>query len=155
MGNPIAVSTYSFWQFRREELRSVELCIDRAAAMGFDGVEVLHRQLDSEDPTYLQRLKRQAFVLGLPLCGLSIHQGFVSPDPEVRRQNVAHTARCIELAYSLGIPTVRVNTGRWGTIADFDTLMAHRGIEPILPGYTENDGFEWVIDCLGELLPVA
>ncbi len=40
----------------------------------------------------------------------------------------------------IGIPTMRVNTGRWGTSKDFDTLMANRGIEPPLPGYTEEDG---------------
>ena len=155
LGNPIAVSTYSFWQFRREEYRDVHRCIELAAASGFDGVELLHRQLESEDRSVLQRIKRHAFTLGLPLCGLSIHQGFVSPDPEVRRQNVEHTRRCIELAYSLGIPTVRVNTGRWGTIPDFDALMANRGIEPILPGCTEDDGFAWVEDSLAELLPFA
>ena len=30
-GNRIAVSTYSFWQFRNEHLRSIETCIDLAA----------------------------------------------------------------------------------------------------------------------------
>jgi len=37
----------------------------------------------------LQRLKRQAHSLGLALCGFSTHQGFVSPDPAVRQENVA------------------------------------------------------------------
>jgi L-ribulose-5-phosphate 3-epimerase len=153
--NRIAVSTYSFWQFRNESLRSVEDCIERAAEMGFDGVEVLHRQMASEEPDYLQKLKRLAFLNGLDLCGLSIHQGFVSPDPEVRAQHVAHTVKCIELAYAMGIPTIRVNTGRWGTTGDFDALMEARGIEPVLPGYTEDEGFAWVTDCLAECLKTA
>jgi sugar phosphate isomerase/epimerase len=55
----------------------------------------------------------------------------------------------------LGIPTVRVNTGRWGTIKDFDELMKKRGIEPPLPGYTEKDAFPWVIECLEKCLPAA
>jgi sugar phosphate isomerase/epimerase len=153
--NHIAVSTYSFWQFKNDDLKSVETCIGLAADMGFDGVELLHRQMDSEDPAYLQRLKRRAFLLGLGLCGLSIHQGFVSPDPEERRRNVDHTVRCVELAYALGIPTVRVNTGRWGTIKSFDDLMAARGVEPELPGYTEEDAFGWVADSLAACLPAA
>ena len=56
--NPIAVSTYSFWQFRHNKLRDVEKCIDLAADMGFDGVELLHRQMQDESNDYLQRLKR-------------------------------------------------------------------------------------------------
>src|SRR5262245_39074386 len=44
--NRIGVSTYSFWQFRNKELRDVEKCIETAADMGFDGVEILHRQME-------------------------------------------------------------------------------------------------------------
>jgi sugar phosphate isomerase/epimerase len=150
-----AVSTYSFWQFRREELRSIETCIDLAAEWGFDGVEILHRQMESEDNTYLQRLKRRAFVHGLDLCGFSTHQGFLSPDAEQREKNVQHTIRCIELAYQLGIPTMRVNTGRWGTSGNFDELMKNRGIEPPIQGYSDEDGFGWVIESLQRCLPAA
>lgn len=153
--NRFAVSTYSFWQFRNEHLRAIEPCIERAGEMGFDAVEILHRQMESEEPGYLQKLKQRAFLLGLDLCGLSIHQGFVSPDADERERNIAHTIHCIELAYALGIPTMRVNTGRWGTAKDFDTLMAQRGIEPNLPGYTDDDGFAWVIDSLEKCLPAA
>ncbi len=51
--NPIGVSTYSFWQLRGERL-GIEACIDRAAAMGFDGVEVLHVQMQDESNAALQ-----------------------------------------------------------------------------------------------------
>jgi len=44
--------------------------------------------------------------------------GFVSPNAEQRKANVDITIASIELAYSLGIPTLRVNTGRWGTTKD-------------------------------------
>ena len=153
--NPIAVSTYSFWRFRDDSKLSIEQCIDEAARIGFNGVEILHMQMESEEPGYLQRLKRQAFVNGLDLCGFSTHQSFISPDAEVRKQNIAHTVHTIELAYALGIPTVRVNTGRWGTTKNFDELMANRGIEPRLEGYTDDDGFGWVIDSFEKCLPAA
>ena len=103
----------------------------------------------------IQSLKRQAMVAGLKLCGLSTHQSFLSPKPEERKQNIEITIASIELAYALGIPTVRVNTGRWGTSKDFDALMANRGIEPPLPGYTDEDGFPWVIESLEKCLPAA
>ncbi len=153
--NRLAVSTYSFWQFRNKELKDVEKCIDLAAEMGFDAVEILHRQMDSETNDHLQRLKRRAFLNGLDLCGFSTHQGFLSPDKDVRQKNVDHTVHCIELAYQMGIPTMRVNTGTWGTSKNFDELMKNRGIEPPLKGYTDEDGFKWVIDGLGQCLKAA
>lgn len=151
----IGVSTYSFWQFREPRVE-VEASIDDAARMGFDGVEILEMQLgDDRSNGRLQRIKRQAFMAGLDLVGLSTHQGFVSPDPAVRRENVAKTIRSLELAHSLGIPTIRVNTGRWGTSKSFDDLMANKGIEPRLPGHTDDEGFGWVIDAFRECVPRA
>jgi L-ribulose-5-phosphate 3-epimerase len=151
----IGVSTYSFWQFKNEALRDLEKCIDLSAEWGFDGVEILHRQMTSEEPGYLQRLKKRAFVNGLSLCGFSTHQGFVYPDEATRQKNIDHTIHCIELAYQLGIPTMRVNTGRWNTTKSFDDLMKNRGVEPRLEGFTDEDGFKWVIDSLEKCLPAA
>jgi len=151
----IGVSTYSFWQFREPRVE-VEASIDDAARMGFDGVEILEMQLgDDRSNGRLQRIKRQAFAAGLDLIGLSTHQGFVSPDAQIRRDNVAKTIRSLELAHALGIPTIRVNTGRWGTSKSFDDLMANKGIEPRLPGHTDDEGFAWVIDSFRECVPRA
>ena len=129
-----AVSTYSFWRFKDGLKLPIESCIEQAAEMGFDGVEILHRQMESESTGYLNNLKRTALLNGIDLCGMSIHQGFVSPDAAKRKKNIDHTIKCIELAYQMGIPCIRVNTGTWGTSKDFDDLMANRGIEPSLPG---------------------
>jgi sugar phosphate isomerase/epimerase len=149
------VSTYSFWQFGRNGLRDIEKCIELAAQWGFEGVEILHRQMENEENQYLQNIKRKAFINGIDLCGFSTHQGFLRPDKAERQKNIDHTIHCIELAYKLGIPTMRVNTGTWGTRKDFDDLMAHRGIEEPIDGYTDDDGFAWVIDSLEKCLPTA
>jgi len=154
MGYRLGTSTYSFWHFKPEKV-PIEYVMEQAYRMGLDGVEILHVQMASEDNAYLQRLKRQAFTLGLDIYCLSIHQGFVSPDPEVRRQNVDHTLRCIEIAYRLGAPSIRLNSGRWGTIKSFDDLMAADGVEPPLPGYSEEDAFAWVIEAIRQCLPLA
>jgi len=153
--NRMAVSTYSFWRFREDSKLPVEDCIDQAALMGFDGVELLHIQMTDESNPYLQSLKRRALTNGLDLCGFATHQGFVSPDPDIRQKNIDRTIKCIELAYKLGIPTMRINTGRWGTIKSFDKLMENRGIEPVLPGYTQDNAFEWVIESIEKCLPSA
>jgi L-ribulose-5-phosphate 3-epimerase len=153
--NRIAVSSYSFWRFRNKELRNIEKCIDLTAEMGFDGFEILHRQMEDESTAALQRIKRRAFLNGLDLCGFSTHQGFLSPDKQKRQKNIDHTIRLIELAYKMGIPTMRVNTGTWGTSKDFDELMKKKGIESPLEGYTDEDGFGWVIDAYEKCLKTA
>lgn len=153
--NRIAVSTYSYWRFRKDSKLSILECIDLAAAAGFDAVEVLHIQMQEDSNAACQQIKRRAFENGLDLCGFSTHQGFVSPDKAERQKNIEHTIRCIELAYSMGIPTMRVNTGRWGTTKSFDALMDNKGIEPRLEGYTDEEGFQWVIDAFEKCLPTA
>ena len=129
--------------------------MDRAAAMGFDGVEVLHVQMRDESNAAVQKIKRRAHSLGLALMGFSTHQGFVSPDPDLRSTNVQKTLYQIDLAYRLGIPTMRINTGRWGTVKSFDDFMAKKGIEPSLEGHTDEEAFGWVIGSIEKLLPRA
>ena len=153
--NPIAVATYSFWRFKDGLKFPIEKCIDLAVEFGFDGLDILHIQMHREDDQYLRELKRHALINGLALCGLSIHQGFVSPDKEKRQENIDHTIKMIEMAYKLGIPCMRLNTGRWRTIENFNKLMENRGIEPVLPGYTEDDAYSWVIESIEKCLPTA
>ena len=150
----LGLATYSYWHFTKKKY-PIKKVIDHAAELGVEGVDVLQVQMDGEAPGYLRKLKRYAFVNGVDLISLSIHQGFVSPDPKKRQRNIDHTVKCLELAHELGIPCIRLNTGRWGTIKSFDALMAARGIEPVLPGHTEDEGFKWCIDSIEKCLPAA
>jgi L-ribulose-5-phosphate 3-epimerase len=157
----LGISTYSYWHFRPPKV-SIATVIAKAAEIGVEGVDILHRQMDipekgpfdAADRAYCNRLKRLAFANGIDLICLSTHQNFVSPKPEVVSENVEHTRKCIEIAYQLGAPCIRINTGRWNTV-DFDTLMANRGIEPILQGHTEEEGFKWCIDGIQRCLAKA
>ncbi len=157
-----AIASYSYWHFRTEKV-PIETVIEKAAQLGVEGVDILHRQMDlpekepltREHRAYLQRLKRHAFRQGIGLVGLSIHQDFVDPDPAFLDAQVEHTHKCLEIAYALGVPCLRLNSGRWNTIQDFDDLMKARGIEPVLPGHSEDDGFKWCQDCIERCLPKA
>jgi sugar phosphate isomerase/epimerase len=91
----------------------------------------------------------------MSLNGFSTHQGFLFPAKEERQKNVDNTIRYIEMAYAMGVPTLRVNTGTWRTSKNFDELMKNRGIEPPQPGYTDEDGYKWVIDGLTACLKTA
>src|SRR5213080_639587 len=157
----LGISTYSYWHFRPPKT-SIETVIEKSAAIGVSGVDILHRQMDLEEKApfnaagraYCNKLKRLAFTNGIDLICVSTHQNFVSPKPELVTENVEHTKKCIEIAYQLGVPCIRINTGRWNTV-DFDTLMANRGLEPVLPGHTEEEGFKWCIDAIRRCLAKA
>ncbi len=147
-----AVSTYSFRFFR--DTPSIEDIIEKASRIGFDGVEILHRNMDSEDRSYINKLKMLAFDAGLSLPLLSIHQNFVLPHGPKRIRDIAHTKRMIRLAADLGIPCIRINTGSWGTRRNNPNYYVD-GIETPLPGYTDEDAIEWVIESIAECLPMA
>ena len=161
-GIQLAVSSYSYWHFRSAKV-PIETVIEKAAELGVAGVDVLHRQMEipeqapltSEHRAYLQRLKRHAFRHGVSLICLSIHQDFVDPSADYRRKQVEHTLKCIEIAAALGIPSIRLNSGRWNTIPVFTDLMKARGEEPVLPGHTEEDGFKWCEEAIRACLPKA
>jgi L-ribulose-5-phosphate 3-epimerase len=158
----LAIASYSYWHFRTAKV-PIETVMDRAAELGVAGVDVLHRQmalgerapLDAAGRAYLRGLKRHAFRRGLEICCVSTHQSFVKADPRELDAEVEHTKKCIELAAELGCPSIRINTGRWGTTRSFDELMKNRGIEAILPGRTEDEGFKWCIDGIERCLPAA
>jgi len=150
----LAVSTYSYWHFRGPRF-PIEDVIDHAAALGFEGVAILHRQMRDESASYIHGLKRRAFLHGLSFPMLSIHQDFVFPAADERRRQIEHTRRCLELAARLGIPCVRLNSGRWKTIASFDELMKVKGQEPPLAGFTDDDAIGWCVSAIEQLIPVC
>src|SRR5256885_11389576 len=142
----LGIATYSYWHFRDPKV-SIEQVIDKSAEIGVEALDILHRQMDipekepltAEHRSYLRKLKRHAFRNGVGLICLSIHQNFVSPDKDYLMTQLEHTHKCLDIAYELGIPCLRINSGRWNTIKDFDELMKARGIEPAIPGYKEEE----------------
>ncbi|MEM7029405.1 MAG: sugar phosphate isomerase/epimerase family protein, partial [Chloroflexota bacterium] len=147
-------STYSYWHFT-PEVTPIETVLEAAHELGLNGVEILHRQMDSEENGYLQNLKRRAFELGLSLYNLSIHQDFVWAEAEERQKHIDHTLRCIDIAHEMGIPSIRVNSGGWRKQGSFDDLIAAKGWVDPWDGYTEEDGFKWVIEAIAACLPHA
>jgi sugar phosphate isomerase/epimerase len=150
----LGTSTYSYWHFTKD-VTPIEYILEQAHNLGLAGVEILHRQLASEDNGYLQGLKRRAFELGLNLYNLSIHQDFVWAEAEERQKHIDHTLKCIDLAHEMGIPSIRVNSGGWRKSGSFDDLIKAKGwVEP-WEGYTQDDGFKWAIDAIAACLPYA
>jgi sugar phosphate isomerase/epimerase len=153
-GRPkLCLSTYSLQNFANEQ-DGIEKVVLAAADMGVDAVDILHRSMFSEDNSYLQNIKQLAYQNGVSLACLSIHQDFVDPHPEFRQRMVEHTIRCIELAYRMGIPAIRLNSGSWGTSPRGASYRV-RANEPAIEGYTQDDGFGWVQDCIYKCIPTC
>ncbi len=59
----LGIASYSYWHFKTEKV-SIETVIEKAAEIGVEGVDILHRQMDlgEKDPltpahrVYLQKL---------------------------------------------------------------------------------------------------
>src|SRR5436309_2185136 len=68
----LGIATYSYWHFRDPKV-TIEQVIDKAADIGVEGVDILHRQMDipekepltADHRAYLQNLKRHAFHNGV------------------------------------------------------------------------------------------
>lgn len=148
----LIVSTYSYWHFEKVKY-PIEKVIENAARIGFDGVEILQRQLENTDIPYFNKLKKLAFDNGLALPFLSIHQNFVNPDARERGFHIDHTLACIRQAVQLGIPAIRMNTGSWPGKRAANYYQT--GISEPLSGYTDRDAVNWVIDSMGECLKHA
>lgn len=150
----LGISSYSYWHF--DPVRTpIRYVIEEASRLGVYGVDILHRQMESEDPDYIRALKKHALIHGVHLNCLSTHQRFVNPDRAERQQSIDDTKRFIRLARDLGVPCIRISTGRWGTTGSFAELMDLRGEEPPIEGYTEEDAYEWCTDALEQIIPVA
>ena len=98
--------------------------------MGFDGVEILHRQMADESAATVNALEGAAFRSDSAADAVD-SPGLRLPEPAERQKHIAHTKGCLELAARLGIPAVRLNSGRWKTIKCFDELMKVKGNEPL------------------------
>jgi L-ribulose-5-phosphate 3-epimerase len=86
----LGIATYSYWHFRTARV-PIETVIDKAAELGVEGVDILHRQMDIRgDGTHSQprvvcifrSSSDTPFAMAFDLICLSIHQDFVDPDPE-------------------------------------------------------------------------
>lgn len=150
----LGVSTYSYWHFERTK-QPIYYYLDKASRHGFGGVEILEDHIRELPVSELKEVKRYAFSLGLDIYAVAIHNNFVNPSRDARVKEVERVKEWLNKAYVLGASIIRVNSGRWRTIPNFDDLMRNRGVEPPIPGYTDEDALKWVEEAIGMLIPVA
>ncbi len=84
---------------------------DFAAKVGFDAVDLTGYFFtgypNAPEDSYLIRIKRHAFNLGLDISGTGVRNDFTAADPAVRAEGVGRLKTWIEVAAKLGAPTIR------------------------------------------------
>jgi L-ribulose-5-phosphate 3-epimerase len=147
----LAISSYSFNRFgagpEADAMPTFRQMLERCNELGIDGIELLGVHFPSTDREALNQLKQDAARLGVQIVAVSAHHNFVDPDPIERRKNIDIISHWVDVADALGAPIVRAFGGRWNTAANFEVLMANRGFEPPLSGYTDDDGYGWSIEA--------
>ena len=95
---------------------SLPTAIERAAAFGYDAIEIMPRSFDDPEPGGLRTLaaRHGLAVAGLASGFLAIEQGltFTHPDPGVRREAVEVFGRCLEMARQAGAALVSIGVVR-------------------------------------------
>ncbi len=133
----LALNAYSFNRPLQKGEMTLEEMIDYAASVNFDAVDLTgyyfpgYPEVPSRD--YVNKIKRQAFLLGLDISGTGVRNDFTLIEEDERKRHIAHVKDWIIAASEMGAPVVRVFAGK--SIPD---------------GYTWKQAGQWIIDSLME-----
>ncbi len=108
-----------------------------AGALGLDGADVSVVHLQSQQPAYLQTLRRQAADAGVQIAMLVTYADFTHPEATERARQVEEIRAYCDVAAALGASFMRVTAGQ-----------AHPGVE-------RADGIEWAVAGLTACLDKA
>ncbi|MCL6519442.1 MAG: sugar phosphate isomerase/epimerase [Armatimonadetes bacterium] len=135
-GGPIlkvgcAAYSYKKYLTAKENPITLEDFLDTAAEIGCDGVEITSYYFPNPVTTsYLNRLKRKAFLLGLEITGMSVQNNFCVPPGNMREKEVSAVNEWIHRASELGAPCIRIFAG-----------------DPP-KGTSSKDAARWVAECI-------
>ena len=112
----LSLNVYSFNKLLREGTIDLFDVLDFCAKYNFDAIDPTGYYFPGypEVPTdeYINKFKRKAFLLGLDISGTGIRNDFAVPDETKRIADIEMIKKWIVAAAKLGIPNLRVFTGR-------------------------------------------
>ncbi len=113
--------------------------IRMAGTLDADGLEMYEGFFTSLEEAYIDSVGEAILSTGFAMPMLCCSPDFTQPDPVARKKAVEHEARMIKITRRLGGPrsVCRVLSGQRR------------------PDVRVEDGIEWVVDCIQQLLPVA
>ncbi len=118
----LSLAAYSFRQFFKtpsppsgvaaERLIDLFQFIDYCAEHGCEGTELTSYYFPADlDDAYLLRIRRHAFLRGIPISGTAVGNTFTWPRGAKRDQEMAHVKRWIDRAAVMGAPHIRIFAG--------------------------------------------
>jgi len=133
----LSCNLYSFNGPLRGGQMSLAEVFEFCADLGFDAVDptgyYFPNYPELPDDSYVYRIKRQAFRLGLDISGTEVRNDFTLPDRERRQAEVALVKKWVGFAARFGAPVLRVFAGKGVT-----------------EGHTEEQVNGWVVEALRE-----
>jgi len=146
----LALNAYSFAKMLNDRIKGrgtgmtlYELC-EFCAENDFDGVDLTGYYFPgwNKDPqvskvpddSFIYKLKRRAFQLGLGISGTGVGNDFATADKEARAADVKRAKDWIEVAEKMGAPVIRVFAG------------------PVPEGYEDkwDTAAQWMVEALKE-----
>ncbi len=95
---------------------SLDEVLEFCAGLGFDAVDPTGYYFpgypELPDDSYVYRIKRKAFRLGLDISGTGVRNDFTIADPARRKAEVELVKRWVGFSARLGAPVLRVFSGR-------------------------------------------
>ena len=138
----ISLNAYSFNAPLTSGAMNLDDMLEYAAKTGFEGVDITGYYFPGypQAPTdeYIYHIKRNAFSLGLEICGTGVRNNFVQADAAAREAEKKHVKEWILVASKLGAQTLRIFAGN----ASHD-------------GYTREQALQWVIADIKECAEYA
>ncbi len=146
-----ALNAYSFLELLNANMKDkskgidlFQLC-DFCAECDFDGVDLTGYFFPgypgAPDNTYIMKLKRHAFDLGLSISGTGVRNDFTTADKATRAAGVALIKTWIEVAAKLGAPTVRAFADSQAPFKNWREAAGNAGRDEVE---------EWLADSLRE-----
>lgn len=132
-----SLNVYSFNSLLREGKIDLFDILDFCAKYNFDAIDPTGYYFPGypEVPTnsFINRFKRKAFLLGIDISGTGVRNDFTLTDPAARKADILMIKKWIEAAAKLGIPNIRIFTGK----------TDHKG-------FSRDQVFEWMAKDIQE-----
>lgn len=128
----IGCCAYSYRDLLKGGQMTLSDFFQRCVEMGVDGVELTAYYFNDTSKATLHNVKREAYRLGLDVCGTAVGNAFTSPDESKRREQLEMVKTWIDHSVTLGAPGIRVFAGN------------------VAEGSTEEEAFRWTVECLRE-----
>jgi len=111
-----SLNVYSFNSLLRHNKIDLFDVLDFCAEHDFDAIDPTGYYFPGypgvPSNEYINRFKREAFLMGLDISGTGVRNDFANPDASSRAADVAMIGEWIEVAAKLGSPNIRIFAGK-------------------------------------------